>query len=88
MNCYTFLQPFSGIHGINFKTQIPEDEIKINKKKYLILKKTENIIDISYSIDNEKKLSYVDNVNYSPPANKSIAQFIYQIIEKDIQNTN
>ena len=50
--------------------------------------KTENIIDISYSIDNEKKLSYVDNVNYSPPANKSIAQFIYEIIEKDIQNTN
>ena len=65
-----------------------DDKIKINQKKYSILKKVENIVDITTSLNNEKKLSYVDTSNYSPPANKSIAQYIYQVIEEKIESTN
>ena len=31
LNCYTFLQPSPGIHGIYFETQMSDDEIKINQ---------------------------------------------------------
>ena len=62
------------------------DEIKINKKKYSILKKAENIVDITTSLNNEKKLSYVDGINYSPPGNKSIAEYIYQVVEEKIKS--
>ena len=87
LNCYTFLQPFAGVHGI-YSENYPNDWIEIQNKKYLILKKTKNIIDISSSFNNNKELSYVDNANYSPPANKSIAKYIYRIIEKKIETTN
>ena len=87
LNCYTFLQPFAGVHGI-YSENYPNDLIEIQNKKYLILKKTKNIIDISSSLNNDKELSYVDNTNYSPPANKSIAKYIYQIIEKKIETAN
>jgi hypothetical protein len=91
LNCYSFLQPFSGLHGLNLKKiskniVIEDNEKKINQKKYLILKKTKNIFDITASLDNEKELSYVDKVNYSPPANKSIAKYIFQIIEENLKN--
>ena len=87
LNCYTFLQPFAGVHGI-YSENYSNDLIEIQSKKYLILKKTKNIIDISSSLNNDKELSYVDNTNYSPPANKSIAKYIYQIIEEKIETAN
>ena len=36
----------------------------------------------------KKELSYVDTSNYSPPAKKSIAQYIYQVIEEKIKSIN
>ena len=48
--------------------------------KYNLLKSTQNIIDISNSIDGSNELSYVDGVHYSPHANKIIAEYIYYII--------
>jgi len=88
LNCYTLLQPFPGIHGIYFETQMSVDEIKINQKKYSILKKAENIVDITTSLNNEKELSYVNGINYSPPGNKSIAEYIYQVVEEKIKSIN
>jgi hypothetical protein len=97
LNCYTFLQPLAGIHGIYFdnipkniavETRPKGNERKKNQKKYSILKKAENFIDITDSLNNEKKLSYVDGINYSPPGNKSIAKYIYQIVEKKIKSIN
>ena len=87
LNCYTFLQPFAGIHGMFLKAD-EKNFFEIQNKKYRILKKAKNVIDISPSLNNEKELSYVDNANYSPPANKSIAKFIYHFIEEKIQIEN
>ena len=97
LNCYTFLQPLAGIHGIYFnnipkniamETRPKGNERKKNQKKYSILKKAENFIDIAASLNNEKKLSYVDGINYSPPGNKSIAEYIYQVVEEKIKSIN
>ena len=52
------------------------------------MKTFKKIIDISSSLNNDKKLSYVDNTNYSPPVNKSIAKYIYRIIEEKIETAN
>ena len=53
-------------------------------KKYNSLKDTFGIIDISSSLKNSVKLSYVDGVHYSPDANKKIAIRIYNIIFNEI----
>ncbi|MDB4081842.1 hypothetical protein N9500_02850 [Candidatus Pelagibacter sp.] len=52
--------------------------------KYNSLKDTLGIIDISSSLKNSVKLSYVDGVHYSPDANKKIAIRIYNIIFNEI----
>ena len=49
-------------------------------EKYNLLKDTPGIIDISDSLKDTVKLSYVDGVHYSPNANKKIALRIYDII--------
>ena len=74
--------------NIAVETRPKGNERKKNQKKYSILKKAENFIDITDSLNNEKKLSYVDGINYSPPGNKSIAKYIYQIVEKKIKSIN
>ena len=89
LNCYTLLQPFATIHGKYFdkptvgaiETRVLNinENIKL-KEKFNLLKSTQNIIDISNSIDGSNELSYVDGVHYSPHANKIIAEYIYYII--------
>lgn len=89
LKCYTFLQPFGSIHGKYFNKPLKGSienrllDVKENfklKKKYEDLKYTENIFDISSSLNNEKELSYVDAVHYSPVANLKIASVIYKTI--------
>jgi hypothetical protein len=53
-------------------------------KKYNSLKDTFGIIDLSSSLKNSVKLSYIDGVHYSPDANKKIAIRIYNIIFNEI----
>ena len=91
LKCFTFLQPFATLHGVYFK-KIPLgaiqnrplniDENKQLKNKFELIKDTKGIIDISNSLLNEKELSYVDGVHYSPVANKKIAFYINNIINK------
>ena len=91
LKCFTFLQPFATLHGVYFK-KIPLgaiqnrplniDENKQLKNKFELIKDTNGIIDISNSLLNEKELSYVDGVHYSPVANKKIAFYINNIINK------
>tara|TARA_B100000378_G_C17902016_1_gene363021 strand:- start:396 stop:605 length:210 start_codon:yes stop_codon:yes gene_type:complete len=59
-----------------------------NSRNISNLKKVENIVDITTSLNNEKELSYVDGINYSPPGNKSIAEYIYQVVEEKIKSIN
>ena len=93
LNCFSFLQPFATVHGNYFKQPIKgaievrilsikeSNKKKKLKKKYNILKNVTNVIDITNSLDESKNLSYVDAVHYSPSANKTIANKIYNIIE-------
>ena len=58
--------------------------IKKMKERHRQFQSVENIIDIGSSLDNETELSYVDRSHYSPPANKAIAKYIYQIVKDKI----
>ena len=96
LNCYSFLQPLSTVHGNYFKVyeksraietgmlKLDSAYIKKMKERHRQFQSVENIIDISSSLDNETELSYVDRSHYSPPANKAIAKYIYQIVKDKI----
>ncbi len=89
LNCYSLFQPFATIHGKYFEkpTQgaietrvLNIEENKKLVKKFELLNKTKNIINISDSLDDATFLSYVDGVHYSPLANEKISERIYFII--------
>ena len=96
LNCYSLLQPLSAVHGNYFKVyekmrtietgmlKLDSTYIKKMKERHSQFQSVENIIDISSSLDNETELSYVDRSHYSPPANKAIAKYIYQIVKDKI----
>ena len=96
LNCYSFLQPQSTVHGNYFKVyeksraietgmlKLDSTYIKKMKERHRQFQSVENIIDIGSSLDNETELSYVDRSHYSPPANKAIAKYIYQIVKDKI----
>ena len=46
-----------------------------------MLENVTNIIDITNSLNASESLSYVDGVHYSPSANETIANEIYNIIK-------
>lgn len=75
IKCFTFLQPFAGVHGIQSEKLLSKQRQTELLNKYTILKKnTRYIIDLGYLLNNDKSLSYVDGVHYSPISNKKIAQ--------------
>ena len=89
INCFNLLQPFATLHGKYFEKPIggavENRVLNINQKKnllekYNLLKDIPGITDISDTLNNSTKLSYVDGVHYSPYANKKIALRIYNII--------
>ena len=86
INCYTFLQPFPQVAGVNDKKLIadaPDRQDKF-KKKYNLLKKTKYIVDISDALNNMKELSFVDVGHYTPKASYAVANSIYLKILKDL----
>lgn len=92
MKCFNFLQPFATLHGKYFDKPIDgaNENRVLNisknlylKKKFDLLKTTKGIIDLSEALKNHNELSYIDELHYSPQANKKIAQFIYKYIYKD-----
>ena len=89
ISCFNLLQPFATLHGKYFEKPtvgaIENRVLNINQRKnllekYNLLKDTSGIIDISDSLKDTVKLSYVDGVHYSPNANEKIALRIYDII--------
>ena len=93
LNCYNLLQPFASVHGKYFEKKIKGaiqnkilniDQKKKLFKKYELLKNSSEIIDISGTLNNSRKLSYIDSVHYSPDANKLIAFKIFDIISDRI----
>ena len=88
ISCFSFLQPFGGIHGIQIDQNLLEDYMKeILKTKYHELKKVENlIIDISSSLNNNNSLAYVDSMHYTPKSNKILANEIIKHVNGQCNN--
>ena len=75
IKCFSFLQPFAGIHGKQIDKLLEENTKKELLNKYKILKNNKYyVIDLGYVLDNDQKLSYVDGVHYAPLTNKKIAE--------------
>jgi len=92
ITCFTFLQPFGGVHG-NIYPVTEDFKVKMitqynSLKKVLKNResselgsnnKNNNIFDISNVFKKDKKIYYVDNVHYSSYGNELIASEIYKI---------
>ena len=77
ITCFSFLQPFAGVHGVQSdKLLLNEDKIKL-VKKYKKLKETKkHVIDIGDALMKDTTLSYIDGVHYTPRSNRKIAEKI------------
>ena len=101
VDCFTFLQPFGGVHGNIYP--VSRDFQKDMLNKYNLLKKisTENIlykkteleinkkvsaVDISNVFNFDEQIHYVDNLHYSNHANKLIADEIYRFFNENKKN--
>ncbi len=86
LKCFTFLQPLPLISGKKIKSHLNIKDKEIKKKyweeKYNKLKDTKNIIDLNDVLKNNKEISFVDPIHYSPSASKIIAQSILFEIKK------
>ena len=85
IQCFSFLQPMAGIHGIQDPKLLSLIEKNSHIKKYNILSKsTKNqyIIDLGYLLNNESNLSYIDAQHYSPETNKKMAQEYLSFISR------
>ena len=78
INCYTFLQPFPGVSGIQSEKKLAIEYQKTMLIKYNELKNVNGVIDIKSFLNSSKNLSYTDGVHYSPKSNKFIAEGIYK----------
>ncbi len=81
IKCITFLQPFGGVHGKQSRELIKEANKKRLLKKYNKLKDNDGLaIDISNVFNKFEGFAYVDDVHYSPKANKIIAEKIKELL--------
>lgn len=75
IKCFSFLQPFAGIHGIQSEKFIKKERKEYLLKKHNLFKNIKyHLIDIGHVLDNDKTLSYVDGAHYTPSSNKKIAK--------------
>ena len=81
INCFSFLQPMPGSHGVHNEKLLSKKYEKIFIEKYKLLSKASKFIDLGYVLENDKSLSYIDAVHYSPESNKKIAQEIFKILK-------
>ena len=77
IKCYSILQPMAGSHGVQIRELLSENYENILKKKYKKLSSAKGHIDLGYIFENDKVLSYIDGVHYSPESNKKIATELY-----------
>ena len=90
LNCFNFLQPFPGLHGKFYNKINSKIETYYNKnnlelyQNYFLLNKTENVINISDSLNDSLGISYINEIYYSPESNKLIAQRIYNSVKDNI----
>ena len=80
IDCYSILQPFAGTHGIQTRKFLSEDKEEKLRKKYKILSSVHKVINLGYVLKDDKTLSYIDGVHYSPQSNKKIASEFNKIL--------
>ena len=80
VDCFSILQPMAGNHGVQIQKFLSEDKKKIFKKKYSSLSSANGFIDFGHVLENDRSLSYIDAVHYSPSSNEKIAQELYKYI--------
>ena len=79
---FSFIQPFAGVHGVQIKKLLDETRKKNLIRKYTLLKKSNDYVkDLSYVLNEDSTLSYIDGVHYSPLSNKKIAKEISFLIK-------
>ena len=82
IKCFSFLQPMVGSSGEQIEKLITEKKKNIFIDKYKMLKEAEGIIDLQYVLNDDKTLSYIDGVHYSPNSNKQIAKEILKYLNE------
>ena len=80
INCISFLQPMAGTSGIQIDEFLPNTKRDSLVKKYNTLKKANEIIDLKYLLDDDREVSYIDGVHYSPQTNKIISKELYNYL--------
>lgn len=80
IDCYSILQPFPGIHGVQIRQLLSENKEEILKMKYKKLSTVSRIIDLGYVFQDDKTLSYIDGIHYSPQSNQKIASELNKIL--------
>ncbi|MDA7552085.1 hypothetical protein N8747_00445 [Candidatus Pelagibacter sp.] len=77
IKCLSLVQPMPGTNGVQIEKFLEnEKKLKFIEKKELLLKANKYTIDIGDVLNNDKKLSYIDGVHYTPESNKKIAERI------------
>jgi len=88
--CFTFVQPFAGVHGVHLDEKaLPAVARESLKDHYDALQGTfaeSGAISIVDALDKKKTQAYIDNVHYSASANNLIAQSIASHISRLDQN--
>lgn len=101
LNCYTFIHPQSGLHGVYFenfnKSNYPQtgtydfskkrskEMIKKRLEKFNEFIKVKNVKDLSIAFSEAKKITYIDRNHYSPYGHSLIAETIFEIIKKNLK---
>ena len=81
INCFSFLQPIAGVHGLQIESFLSKNRQLEFKEKYEILSKVDGLIDLGFVLNDQKNLSYIDDVHYSPKTNSLIASAIYEYLK-------
>jgi len=81
INCLSFLQPMAGLHGVQIEKLLSKDHEQMLRKKYKIFSSVSGLIELGYVFENDKTLSYIDGVHYSPDSNKKIALEFYNYLK-------
>ena len=80
IKCYSFFQPMAPIHGVQIPKLLTKSKWDQLVEKFNKLSKVDDHIELGYILNNDKTLSYIDAVHYSPSSNKKIASEIFKYL--------
>ena len=81
IKCFSFLQPIAGVHGLQIESLLSRERQLEFQEKYQVLSTIDGLIDLGFVLNDQKNLSYVDDVHYSPKTNLLIATAIFKYLQ-------